>query len=340
MKLALIASVAAAILLLPLSSAPARTWHVPDEAPTIQAGIDSAAVGDTVLVACGTYYEHDISWTKSGISLLSQTGHPDCVTVDAQSLGRVFYCNTGTPSTARIEGFTITGGSAPGSYGGGMYWSQSDPWSWVTNCVFAGNDAHRGGGAAVQTCSPKFTNCVFSDNTADYGGAMYVSSGSPPTNFCTFSRNSSRSDGGGIYLYAGSNPDIQNCTFFANSAGPGEGGGVRVAGCTYPHLDRVIISFSTQGKAVSWDGSGTLQIDHCCVRGNAGGDSLPGYHHDNLFEDPLFCDAWDGNFTLHYNSPCAPYNNDWEMLIGAHTVGCGFTPAAEVTWGKVKAMYR
>ena len=39
----------------------ARTWLIPLDTPTIQAGIDSAAVLDTVFVACGTYAEHGIS---------------------------------------------------------------------------------------------------------------------------------------------------------------------------------------------------------------------------------------------------------------------------------------
>ena len=56
----------------------ARTWYItPDgtgDAPTIQAGIDSAAAGDTVEMACGTYYEARIS-LKHRIVLRST--HPD-----------------------------------------------------------------------------------------------------------------------------------------------------------------------------------------------------------------------------------------------------------------------
>ena len=61
-------------------SAQAMTIHVPADAPTIQAGVNSTAPGDTVEVACGTYTAGAV--LKDGIVIRSETGLPGCVTID------------------------------------------------------------------------------------------------------------------------------------------------------------------------------------------------------------------------------------------------------------------
>jgi hypothetical protein len=68
-------SIAIAITcLLAVSSAFASTIHVPADHPTIQAGINAAVNGDTVLVAPGTYHESVTISDKSNLQLVGQTG--------------------------------------------------------------------------------------------------------------------------------------------------------------------------------------------------------------------------------------------------------------------------
>ncbi len=209
-----------ALLALCLPATPV-TIHVPDDQPTIQASIDAASYGDTVLVACGTYYEHDIIM-KSGVCLMSETGLADCVTIDAQQLGLVMYCE-GADASTLIAGFTLVRGlnSSPG---GGLrvaYYSSPT----IRDCAFRDNTSYSWGGG-LSTGGYVFseiTNCVFEGNVAGDGGGLCVSSGSAPTlTDCTFEGNVAV-DGGGMNCEDLGEPTLENCAFVNNYADNGGG---------------------------------------------------------------------------------------------------------------------
>jgi hypothetical protein len=88
-----------------------KTIHVPADQPTIQAGINAANTGDTVLVAPGTYYENLTIDTKE-IVIRSSDGAAKTI-LDGSKIG-VVVTITNTPSLATtIDGFTIRNGHTP-----------------------------------------------------------------------------------------------------------------------------------------------------------------------------------------------------------------------------------
>ncbi len=331
---------------------PPRAWRIrPDglgDAPTIQAGLDSAWAQDSVVVACGTYYEHNIAM-KAGVWLTSETGQPDCVTIDAQQQGRVLYC-LGPCSSTRIEGFTFTGGAM--QLGGGLYFQHAD--LHFGRCVISGNMAEtEGGGIFLNECSPNIydceirdnqsgshgggischgsspmvSDCLLSGNTAagqGAGGGIFCALSSSPRFYsCVFTDNTAASYGGGLFCLSSSSPLVSRCTFHANAAPTGGAMGCTIG--SHPVVDRTILAFSSLGEAVACGTDATASLNCCDVYGNAGGDWVgciaDQYGIDGNFSaDPMFVGPEHENFRIVRCSPCAAANSP----AGCNTIGAGY----------------
>jgi len=113
------------VLLFSATNTLARILNVPEDYQTIQAGIDAAEAGDTVLVQPGEYRER-LRIVRSVIlgSLTLTTENPaylDSTTIDGQQQGTVIEATSADQnSVLLIRGFTIKNGQRPG-YSGGIY---------------------------------------------------------------------------------------------------------------------------------------------------------------------------------------------------------------------------
>ena len=168
-------------------SAHAATLNVPAQYATIQAAVDAANAGDTVLVADGTYSgagNYDIDFGGKDLIVQSASGNPDNCIIDCQQLGCAFTLHSGETKNSNIAGFTITNGVGYNGDGGGVYISSDSPT--IDNCVFTGNVAIGDLGSGGGLSGGAATNCVFIYNRATIGGGM---SGGTATN-CVFTGNS------------------------------------------------------------------------------------------------------------------------------------------------------
>jgi hypothetical protein len=195
-----------------VSSEP-RSWHVPAEAATIAAGIDSASAGDTVVVARGTYAEHDLE-LKSGVFLRSETGLAECVTVDAGGAGRALLCDGVDPGT-RVEGITFANGVA--DRGAGLL-CRNGAAPELCRVGFVGNAATiEGGGVASDAGSePVFRLVTFGGNEAGNRGGGLLLEGVSTLDRVVLWGNFAP-DGGEAYLPLGAAASFEQAT--VDSAG-------------------------------------------------------------------------------------------------------------------------
>lgn len=205
----------------------------------------------------------------------------------------VFYHPTSINlnSTAVLDGFSITGGNAEVSNGGGMYNDGTNSPT-VNNCVFSGNLASKGGGMYnYYDSAPTVTDCTFSGNSANKGGGMYIWSSGPIVTNCTFIGNSA-DGGGGMYNEHDGHPTITNSTFSGNSAQ--NGGSMYNISNSNPTVTNCILwdnTYSSSSQIYS-DGSSSAIVTYSDVQGDGSGTG-------NIDVDPCFVEPgyWDVNGT-------------------------------------------
>jgi hypothetical protein len=212
-----------------------QTWHVATNGndaaagtnwatakQTIQAGIDAAGIGDTVLVSNGVYATGGRAWPgltgnrivlDKAVRVESLTGPVDTI-VSGGDQTRCAYVGT----NAVLAGFTLMNGRTredviPGAtnradhFGGGAW---CEPSGVVTHCRLVQNTASQGGGGAYQGL---LTHCWLSDNlSAQQGGAAYGS----VLNDCVISNNQASLQGGATY-----DCRLRDCTVVDNWAADG-----------------------------------------------------------------------------------------------------------------------
>ena len=205
----------AALGLLCLSAAShAATRNVPFQYPNIQAAVNAAVAGDTVLVGTGIYSgtgNVNIDTLGKAVTIKSLAGAGSCI-LDGGASNHFFNIHSGETVHTIINGFTLQNGYD--YYGGAFYIYNSSPT--ITGCVVKNCAGYYGGAAYISeanaTYSPTFTNNTFYMNSGYYfGGAMYIVQGATKITNCTFQSNNAYHSGGAILFVSNDKSKIPPC---------------------------------------------------------------------------------------------------------------------------------
>ncbi len=308
--------------------------QVPADQPTIQAGINAAAPGDTVLVAAGTYIgaaNRDLDFGGKTLVLRSAEG-ADMTTIDCQDQGRGLHFHSGEPALATVDGFTIRNGFAAGTFGGGfLIEGGATPTirdcrlesnhantggggfvaSGVTliDCELAGNTADNwGGGLYVEGSTMSASRCLFSQNGASIGAGLYLVSSSATTSDCSFTDNTPLNLAGGIYA-SGSTLVAERCSFLGNTGKEGAGmwllgGAASIDSCTF-RMNMAEYS----GGGIRGDGVDAFTMTGCLFEDNAALNYAPGYDYPG-----------GGGMAFRSTTTVTPYISDC-VFVGNRALG-------------------
>jgi hypothetical protein len=284
-------------LILLVGSAEGRTWCIKldgtGDAPTIQAGIDSAAAGDMVLVFKGTYNEN-ITFRGRNILLSSLEGS-SVTTISSAAPGTPVLGAYSHETTAlTIRGFSITGASGSGAAPDGVRCIRGS--ATVQDCIVHGNSDE---GLYARECSLKVVRCVVYNNGfgagADYGtGIAGQQAGYVIVDSCTVYYNNEAN----IILQETSHASVTHTIV-----------------CGSPKRGFQLLTLSSLSCSCNdvWSNGSCPDSNYVGIGDQTGLNS-------NICLDPLFCFAEGADYTLHANSPCLDAPGCGQ--IGALGPGC------------------
>ncbi len=222
---------------------------------TIQALIDAASAGDTILIDPGTY-EGSINFQGKDVvvgSLFLTTGDSSYISqtiLDAKQSGSVVRFENNESSGAVLSGLTLTGGHAV--EGGGIFISGASPT--LSHLLITGNKAYScevgdyfkaasGGGIYMEGGNPALSKVMVSQNSSEAeGGGIYMSGADPSMDLVTVRNNTATDLGGGIY-FGNSGPTLSRVVVEYNEAK--DGGGLYLAALSSPNLVNTVVGNNT-----------------------------------------------------------------------------------------------
>ncbi|MHC4067982.1 MAG: right-handed parallel beta-helix repeat-containing protein [Planctomycetota bacterium] len=336
----------------------AKTITVDDDGPAdfnnIQAAINDANDGDTVLVKDGTYTgtgNRDIDFLGKAITVRSENGSGNCI-IDCNGTendpydGFVF-CNNEDANSV-LDGFTIIRAISCCDHSGAISCQDSSPT--IKNCNITGNTSwgvfcygsnssptikncsishsrsgscgvagcYGGGGIYCRGGSPKIANCNIADNT---GPGILCRDSSPIIKNCNIANNA----GCGIYCIRGGSPTITNCNIIGNKGTEDErshGGGIYCS-----DSNPTITSCTISGNSAEDAGGGiyatrnsNLTVNNCILWSNTA-----------ILGNEIYLDAYySSNSGIEYISEATVSYSDVEGGVDSVYV----EPNSILNWGQ------
>jgi len=243
-----------------------ETLRVPQEYATIQAAVDAAVNGNTVLVGPGTYAPFDIA--GKSIAIRSTQGAAATI-IDGSGQGRsTVVFGIGTTLRTTLAGFTVRCGMGTGAY-------------WYA----------KGGGCYIEHGNATFEDCDFTGGVygCGYGGGIFGSGGSFIVRRCSFLGTSAIHDAGGLQLTAGFMELAEQI--------PNEPAGVRVLveDCTVTNC----YGYNAGGMAIGLVDATEQQHEEVVLRRTMFAGNVGEYGPSSLFPSDLRLAGAAGGFSSH-----------------------------------------